>query len=244
MKIALASMPVCTGDVAANLETMLQTIGTCRGEADLLLFGEAALQGFESLTWAYAKDQAMTLSRSDDRFRVLRQAARDTQLAVCLGYFERDQDKVFSSQMFLGADGTVIENFRRVSPGWKEPEVDTHYREDAALRLFSYGGVRFCIGLCGDLWTDPWPARMNRLSPDFVLWPVWCDYPSAEWNSKRKHDYARQAARCGRRVLLVNPYCLDREQDWAASGGSVYFEDGMIRAESAAGAPSLLILDF
>ena len=56
--VALASKPFVNGDIGANLTVVLATMaeGTALG-ADLVCFGEAFLQGFDSLCWDYAIDQ-------------------------------------------------------------------------------------------------------------------------------------------------------------------------------------------
>ena len=91
------------------------------------------------------------------------------------------------------------------SAGKEYRKTDAHYREGTHFEKFTYGGKTFAIGLCGDLWTDGRPEEMHALDADVVLWPVWCDYRADEWNSTIKREYAEQAEKCGRRVLLINP---------------------------------------
>ena len=141
------------------------------------------------------------------------------------------------------ADGEIIHRFRRVSIGWKDyRKTDAHYREGAHFEKFTYCGKTFAIGLCGDLWTDSRPEEMHALDADVVLWPVWCDYRADEWNSTIKHEYAEQAQKCGRRVLLINPYCADENAADAAAGGAVDFRDGKIQAELPAGNSGMLMV--
>ena len=85
---------------------------------------------------------------------------------------------------------------------------------------FCYAGKTFATALCGDLWTDGRPEEMNALNADVVLWPVWCDYTADEWNASARHEYAAQAALCGRNVLLVNPYCADPNAESRAAGAA------------------------
>ena len=53
MKIALASAPVKNRDVAFNLQAMVEIMARWAGKADLIVFGETALQGFGCLCWDY-----------------------------------------------------------------------------------------------------------------------------------------------------------------------------------------------
>ena len=102
-------------------------------------------------------------------------------------------------------------------------------------------GSEMCIR--DSLWTDGRPEEMHALDADVVLWPVWCDYRADEWNSTIKHEYAEQAQKCGRRVLLINPYCADENAADAAAGGAVDFRDGKIQAELPAGNSGMLMIN-
>lgn len=244
MKIALASSPVVTKDIPHNVLSFLQAMEHCRGKADLVLFGESSLQGFECLSWDYETDCHMAVSQDDPRIMQIRDGAKRNRIAVSFGYIEKVHDVLFSSQMVIDPTGMVIHNYHRVSVGWKEYwHTDDHYREGKHFEAFSYAGKRFAIGLCGDLWTEGRPEEMRTLNPDIVLWPVWCDYASQDWNEKVKYAYAQQAALCGDRVLLVNPFCADTDVTDAATGGAIYFNRGSIVKELPAGESGILIVN-
>ncbi len=244
MKIALASAPVKNQNIEFNLQAMIETMENCRGKADILLFGESVLQGFDSLCWRYEADQLMASALTDPSLRNMRDAARANKIAVSFGFIERGDGVLYSSQIFIGADGEIVNVFRRVSTGWKESaKADGHYREGRHFEKFYYNGHSFATGLCGDLWTDGRPEEMKALDADIVLWPVWCDYAPEEWNERIKYEYAEQAARCGRNVFLVNPYCADPDAEGCAAGAGAYFRDGKIVAERPAGTAGILITD-
>ena len=244
MKIALASAPVKTGNIEFNIESMIAAMREVCGKADVIVFGESVLQGFDSLCWEYEKDRLMAVSLTDIPIQSMRDAARENALAVSFGFVQRGADVLYSSQIFIGADGEIVNVFHRVSIGWKEyTQTDDHYREGDRFECFEYGGKTFAVGLCGDLWTDGRPEEMTALNADIVLWPVWCDYAAGEWNTAMKHEYAEQAALCGKRVLLVNPFCADDGATDCAAGAGVHFEDGKIIAEHPAGSPGVLIVE-
>lgn len=244
MKIALASSLVITKNIQHNLSSILQTIEQCSKKADMVLFGEASLQGFECLTWNYKTDCYMAVSQNDSRIIQIRDAAKQNQVAVSLGYMEKIDDALFSSQIVIDATGMVIHNFHRVSTGWKEYwHTDDHYREGTNFESFSYKGNTFAIALCGDLWTDNRPEEMRSLNVDAVLWPVWCDYNAHKWNRSVKYEYAQQAALCGDCVLYVNPFCTDQNVTDAASGGAACFRMGAIAAEIPAGKSDILFVE-
>lgn len=244
MKILAASLPVKTRDIEANLLTMIDAMRTAAGKADVILFGETALQGFDCLCWDYETDKCMAVEVTNQAIGTLQNAASEHHIAVSFGFIERAGDVLYSSQIFIGADGEIVNLFRRVSAGWKEfSKTDEHYREGAAFERFSYHGVTFSVGLCGDLWTEGRPEEMNALNADIVLWPVWCDYKAESWNCAIKHEYAKQAAICGKTVLLVNPFCADPEAVDCAAGGAAVFQKGGIVAELPAGQAGCLMFE-
>lgn len=244
MKIALVSAPVINRDIEFNLQTMIAAVEYCSGQADVILFGESVLQGFDSLCWEYEEDKHMAVSLLDTSIQRMCEASKKYSIAVSFGFIERSEDVLYSSQIFIGSDGEIINVFHRVSIGWKEfSKTDDHYREGKHFEKFCYGGKSFAIGLCGDLWTNGRPEEMKALNADVVLWPVWCDYNADEWNNSIKHEYAEQAALCGDCVLLVNPYCADAEGTNAAAGGVVYFKNGSIAADMPAGNSGAIIVE-
>ena len=245
MKIALASAPVKNRNIAFNLQAMIEALEHCRGKADIILFGESVLQGFDSLCWRYETDQLMASALTDSTIRHMRAAAKANRIAASFGFIERGGGALYSSQIFIGADGEIVNVFRRVSTGWKEAaKTDEHYQEGLHFEKFHYNGHSFATGLCGDLWTEGRPEEMKALDTDIVLWPVWCDYEPEEWNKRIKYEYAEQAAKCGKHVFLVNPYCADQDAAGCASGAGAYFRDGKIIAEQPAGTAGILITDF
>ena len=178
MQIALSSAHVRNKDIPHNLAAMSAALAQAAADgADLVVFGESTLQGFDCLCWSYAADRDMALPLDSAPIRQLQDAARKYATAISFGFIERDGDALYSSCAFIGADGEIIHRFRRVSIGWKDyRKTDAHYREGTHFEKFTYGGKAFAIGLCGDLWTDGRPEEMHALDADVVLWPVWCDY--------------------------------------------------------------------
>ncbi len=244
MKIALASCPVVNRNMSHNIAVILQTMKDYAGKADLILFGESVLQGFDCLSWDYETDRSMAVTQNNPAIARIREGAREYSIAVSFGYIEKTEETLFSSQIVIDAKGEIIHNFHRVSVGWKEyTKTDDHYREGAGFEAFSYGGKKLAIGLCGDLWTGGRPEEMKRLHADAVLWPVWCDYEADQWNTAIKYEYAEQAALCGNCVLLVNPFCADPDAEDQATGGAVYFKNGSVQKELSAGKPGILIVE-
>ena len=241
MMIALAAVGFKNGDITYNKEK-IKTVIREHGyrQADLILFGESFLQGFDSLSWNYDSDKNIAVSTDDPVIDEIRKTAKEYSVAVSFGYTEKTENSLFSSQLTVGKNGEIINNFRRVSVGWKEPIADSHYREGDGFHPFRFEDKEFAVGLCGDLWDDGNVDRMKKLNADVVLWPVYTDFNYEEWNKTIKYEYTEQAARFGHGVCLVNSVCLDREGSEIAKGGAAYFLDGRIKFQTPAGEESIL----
>ena len=120
MKCALAAVGFLNGDVQHNQRVILNVMKGCSGRADVVLFGEAFLQGFYGATFEAAHDRQVALYRGDAILQEIGRAARTYAIASSFGFIEKDGDSFYSSQMTLGADGKIADLYRRVSPGWKE----------------------------------------------------------------------------------------------------------------------------
>lgn len=244
MKCALAAVGFLNGDIDYNKAVLAGTLEKCAGRADIVLFGEAFLQGFDSLDFTAAHDTAVAVSREARLIHELCRMAKEYAVAVSFGFLEQDCGTFFSSQMTIDQTGRILDLYRRVSPGWKKPSAGKEYREGSGFHTFDFLGKRVAVGLCGDLWYEENIARLNDLKPDLVWWPVYTDYSASEWNQTAKHEYAKQAGTLNAPVLYVNSVCLDRPAvREAARGGAALLENGSIKAELPAGREGLLIVE-
>lgn len=239
MKFGLMAMEFTEGDTEHNLGIIKKSLEQYSNQGlDLLLFGEAFLQGFDALSFSYEEDRHKAISTESTVFRTLQDKARECNLGVSFGYYELESGLLFSSQAFIGGDGQLVHNFRRISQGWKEPGTDSDlYKEGPGFATFLYQERKLAIGLCGDLW-DYGPA-MKKIEPEIVLWPVYMDYSLAKWEEE-KHEYAHQAGGICPHVLLVNSICAGEDR---AKGGAAYFREGRIAQELPGGQEGILIVE-
>ena len=235
MKIGLVSYRCENRNIPFNMSRIEQAMKHAEGKADLLCFGEAYLQGFDSLCWKYEADQSIALELSSDTIARLRDWTVRYGVSLATGYIEKDGDKLYSSCIVL-SEGEIVHNYRRISKGWKEFSVtDGHYCEGTYTRPFTLKGKRITLALCGDLWDFPDKFRTENL----LIWPVYVNYTAEEWNSGILDEYAAQAALAAADVLMVNP--LDNEP--VNYGGSFHFHCGKVAASLAFGTEDILIVD-
>ena len=243
MKCALAAVKFVNENIPHNRQKIIETIRSCAGKTDVVLFGEAFLQGFYAANFDPKHDAQIAVSQDDPIIAEIAAAAKQYAIAVSFGMIEKEGECFYSSQMTIAADGTVADVYRRVSPGWKLPCANQQYREGNGFHTFELMGKKIAVALCGDLWFDENVRQMKNCGPDVVFWPVYLDYNFEAWNTAIKHEYAQQAGLACGRVLCVNSVCTDKPGKDIAKGGAALFECGSIAAEVPSGKEAILFAE-
>ncbi len=243
MKCALASMGFINEDVQYNKNVIIDTMKKCSNDVDIVIFGEAFLQGFYGAIFEIEHDEKVALIQNDLIIKEICSVAKEYKIAVSFGFIEKVDNCFYSSQITIDSNGDIIDVYRRVSPGWKEEFANEQYQEGNSFHTFSYMDRKIVVGLCGDLWFDENIKEVKQLLPDIVFWPVYTDFNYNEWNTSIKYEYAEQAGKIGGSVLYVNSVCKDKDGDEIARGGSVLFIDGEIRKEIPSGKEDILFVE-
>lgn len=243
MRCALASMGFINEDIMFNKNVIINTMIRHANIADIVIFGEAFLQGFYGATFDVEHDSKLAIAHNDIVIKDICSIASEYAIAVSFGFIEKDGEFFYSSQITIDSDGKVIDLYRRVSPGWKESFANHKYREGNDFHIFRFKEKKIVIGLCGDLWFDENVLKVKQLLPDIVFWPVYTDFNFNDWNTSIKYEYATQAGKFCETVLYVNSFCKDREEKDIAKGGAALFANERIIKEIASGKENVLIVD-
>ena len=129
MKIALASIGFRNGDISYNLKKIKDIIGEYGENVDLIVFGEAFLQGFDSLNWNYQHDMSIAVENDSEIIKEISEKAKEYGVGVSFGYIEKYENHIYSSQITIDEFGRVKDNYRRVSTGWKDDTAGKEYKE-------------------------------------------------------------------------------------------------------------------
>ena len=235
MKIGLVSFRCENRNIPFNLGQIERALKEAGGKADLLCFGEAFLQGFDSLCWEYETDRDMAVELASETIGRLRAMTVQYSTALLTGYIEKDRDRLYSSCVVL-ADGEIVHNYRRISRGWKEfTRTDSHYCEGTVTGGFRLHGKDMMISLCGDLWDAPERFRTDHL----LIWPVYASYSVEDWEGGILDEYAVQASLASKDTLMVNP--IDHDPD--CHGGSFRFRGGRPADRIPFDSEQILIVD-
>ena len=235
MRIGLVSYRSENRNVPFNVSQIERALKETEGKVDLLCFGEAFLQGFDSLCWDFGTDKDMAVERSSGTIGHLLDLSCQYGTALLLGYIEREDDRLYSSCIVL-ADGKIVHNYRRISKGWKDYTLtDDHYCEGTETGEFLLNGKAIMPVLCGDLWDFPERFKTDHL----LIWPVYVNYSPEEWEDGILSEYAAQAAMAADDALMINP--LDRDPE--CHGGAFHFRRGQVAARTPFDEEKILIVE-
>ena len=243
MRCALAALGFINENMQYNKNVIISTMAKYSKKADIVIFGEAFLQGFYAATFDIEHDKKLAISPDDLIIKEICTVAKTQEIAVSFGFIEKAGDCFYSSQITIDAYGEIIDIYRRASPGWKLPHAGESYLEGDGFHTFSYLDKSITVGLCGDLWFDENINAINQLHPDVVFWPVYTDYNYIEWNTSMKHEYADQAGKLDGKILYVNSVCTYKDEDEIARGGAALFINGTIEKEIPSGQEDILFVE-
>ena len=221
MKIALACYQFKNNEIQANLKKLESGMKLASSkQADLVCFGEAFLQGFDSLNWNYEHDKEIAISQDDAIFKTILGITNKYCIDIMFGYFEKDNQRIYSSEILI-PKGEVLHNYRRISKGWKEYRItDEHYCEGTDTSSFNYHDTNCQIALCGDGFEYPQRFTNN----DLLFWPLYVNYDLNQWQHYLP-DYLAKANAMSKQVLLFNSL----SKDPSSIGGAYYFKNKKIK---------------
>ena len=223
MNIILASAEMFN-NIDKNLDTLTRLVIENRN-ADLIVFGEVFLHGFDALKWSFEKDKSIALSIDSEEIDKIKDLANQHNIAISFSFFEKYNGNIYTSNIVIDKNGGIIDLYHRVSPTWTIENVSEEYKSGDNFHTFELMGKSILVAVCGDLWFDKYIKRINKLKPDIILWPLYIDYSVDEWESKALEEYNQRASMLCAPVLMVNSYMRDSK---GAVGGAYLFSQGKV----------------
>ncbi len=224
MKIGLVSALMRDNDCGHQLNEIKRHVSS-NHNCDLLCFGESFIQGFEGLTWQYEEDINRAITQDDSIVLQIKEWAKQYNCGISFGFIEKENETIFSSNMVIDRDGNVIDVFRRVSTGWKEPIAGEFYQEGVGFHTFEYMGKVLSVAICGDFFNDGFLNELEQLEIDALLWPVYKDTPTEQWLESSQGEYTERAQNMPCPTLMINSFDDDNLR---AKGGCYVFHHNKI----------------
>lgn len=181
MKILIAGEKFVDGDVLGNFQKIKDVVS--HANADLVLFGEGALNGFDGINFNYEEDIFRVFSVNSVEITEVRNLAVEKNCAIGFGFYENDKGGIYSTYIIFSKTGEIITKYQRKSSGWRTQDSCKDYREGDELKIFDFMGKKFGLMVCGDFWEDGLLDEIIDMDyeVDYFIWPVHIDYNDEEW---------------------------------------------------------------
>lgn len=213
LKVAAVQAAPVYHDLKASVDKAIGYIEKAAVEGcGLVAFGEAWLPGYPFHIWLGAPIWAMQftvpyfencLDLKGDDFARLLAAAAENEIAVSMGYSERDGGSLYLGQCLIGADGALIYARRKLKPTHVERTV---YGEGYGNDL---GVVDTDMGKIGMLccWEHLQPLSKYALFSQheqihIAAWPAFAVY------NGKAHALGREVNMAASRVYAVEGQCF------------------------------------
>lgn len=156
-------------DPSAALDLLAAEAAAARAKgAGLLVLPELFLTGYNL---GLARARALSLDHADAALIRARAIARETGIALCLGYPERAGDAVANSALLIDETGMILLNYRKVHLFGDLDRTMFSLRGDA-FPVIPWRGLKLGLAICYDI-EFPETVRLLALAgADIVLVPT------------------------------------------------------------------------
>jgi len=224
-----------------NVETIIRNIKNSK-KGDFLLFSEGFLHGFDALSWDYETDINIAINQDSIFIEKIKEQCKEYGVFCGFGYYEKVDEDIYCSYMIVNDKGKIINNYRRISIGWKKYWLTTsEYKEGTELLPFQIQDFKATTIVCGDLWDDNTKKmlieKIDKEDLDFIIWPNHLDYKEDEWKKEMSNDYAKRTKGVKVPTFLIN------DISETSPGGAAVFLDGKMLAISKTLKADILIFE-
>lgn len=189
-----------SNDIQKNLKVILQEIKESR-EVDLILFNEGFLQGFDSFNFEYKSDVEIARFKNSIEIASIKDALKEKDMAIGLGYRENFKGGLYNSYMVLGKNGKEIINYRTNSTTWKVGNACADYREGEKLYSFKFKDKEVGVLTYFDLVDESNLSKLINMDAEVDLFC--CNgVLSKEEFEERKRDFLKISEILDKPILL------------------------------------------
>ena len=237
MKIALAQLNLCVGDIAGNTTRIIDTLRRARDEgARLVAFPELAVTGYPP------EDLLFRPGFHARAAHALRRIAAATHgITVVVGHPEKIGDAVYNSASVL-EDGEVRAVYRKQRlPNYEVFDEKRYFTPGDAPAIIDLDGVAVGLSICEDIW-DPATAVAARQAGAELILNINASPYSANKRAARVAAVQAAVAAAALPVLYVN--LVGGQDELVFDGGSLAVAaDGAIVAAAPEFEEALLTVD-
>ncbi|MGB0126170.1 MAG: NAD+ synthase [Rhodocyclaceae bacterium] len=165
LKIAVAQINCTVGDIAGNVQRILQFATRARAAgAHLVVTPELALCGYPPEDLLLRPDFFRACQRE-----LVALAEADPGIAILVGHPEEEGDKRFNAASLL-RDGAVVATYRKHRlPNYEVFDEERYFSCGAKPCVVDVHGVRVGINICADVWEEGAADAARREGAELLL---------------------------------------------------------------------------
>lgn len=209
MKVALVVHRV-KDTLLENFETIKKyIIEAARLNVDIILFSEAALTGLKNSDNP-EKDIQLGIEIPSNITDELCNFAKDNKIYIALGLFEKENNNLYDTAIFISKNGKIEIKYRRISSGWYDSNLkDSIYKEGERIYIYESDFGKFCFLICGDLFNDNLVNEVKKLNADYLLFPFARSFydgsfSQSRWDKEEINEYINQIKKTNTITLATN----------------------------------------
>jgi NAD+ synthase (glutamine-hydrolysing) len=243
LRIALAQVNACVGDIAGNSSMVLDwTRRAVQDGAHLVVFPEMMLSGYPVEDLALRKSfAAANLAELELLARRLQDAGCGDALVV-VGHLGRDDEGPRNSASFLYGGEVVASYHKHHLPNYGVFDEARYFAPGFNLPIVRLHGLDVGVVICEDIWQNGGPvAALGKVGVDLVLCINGSPYERAK-DDVRTPLVTRRAAEAGAPLAYVN--LVGAQDELVFDGDSmVATPDGDIISRAPQFTEHLMVLD-
>lgn len=166
LKIALAQTSFLVGNIAANIQTIIESAQYAKQQlqADLIVFPELTVTGYPAEDLLLRAD---FIAQANNAIYAI--ATQVPDIAIVIGYPERDGDKLYNSAVMLN-HGAIVANYRKQAlPNYGVFDEQRYFTAGEQVCLFELNGAVLGISICEDVWQNGIVMCNKQAGADILL---------------------------------------------------------------------------
>ena len=165
IKIALAQINACVGDLEKNAHKIIANIRAAKDKGvDMVIFPELALVGYPP------EDLLLKPYFIEENLRYLQLIKKECRgIIAFVGFVDKLKDKIYNSCAFI-QNGQIRDIYHKIYlPNYGVFDEKRYFTPGEALSFCAFGGYRFSVSICEDIWRQEFISRLSARNLDFII---------------------------------------------------------------------------
>ena len=166
LKIAIAQINFLVGNIAANVQHIIESANYARDElgAELIVFPELTITGYPAEDLLLRKD---FITAANNALYGL--AEQVSGIAMVVGYPELAGDELYNSAVVLH-EGVILANYRKQAlPNYGVFDEQRYFAEGSQPCVFEFNGTFIGLTICEDVWQGGIIEQTKQAGAELLL---------------------------------------------------------------------------